>query len=278
MPPAAQGSTPESSARAQEDATASSEVSAQGAAGDDADGPDQAPAPIGGGVPALERTQLPSLGPDLIAALKQLALWGAHVDHVVLSSSQLGEALGLKQQTASKRILDLQAQGLISRRMGGRKQAIRLSDLGIATLRAELMDYQRIFEGVSQLHARGKVVSGLGEGGYYISMEPYMVQFEEKLHFRPYPGTLNVELDGPELAKLALLRTHSGLELRGFSHEGRTFGGAHLFHASIRGVTAAVVLPDRTHHTKTLEVISPHYLRGQLGLEDDTEVEVVVDL
>ncbi len=237
--------------------------------------PGSVPAPPPG---AAERAHLPPIDGELIAALKQLALWGAHEDFALLSSAQLGAALGIKQQTASKRILDLQARGLVVRRMGGRKQAVRLTDTALALLRAQLLDYQHIFEGTTQLHISGSITSGLGEGGYYISMEPYMRQFESKLLFRPYAGTLNVKLEPTEAAKLEMLRDRRGVPLEGFTSNGRTFGGAEMFHASLRGTPAAVVIPHRTHHEATLELISSLYLRGHLGLHDGDVVDVVVDL
>jgi len=42
-------------------------------------------------------------------------------------------------------------------------------------------------------------VSGKGEGRFYSSKRKYAEQFSENLGFLPYPGTLNVKLDGGEI-------------------------------------------------------------------------------
>ena len=40
----------------------------------------------------------------------------------------------------------------------------------------------------------GEVSSGLGEGRYYISRKSYIIQFQEKLGFIPFLGTLNIRV------------------------------------------------------------------------------------
>lgn len=41
----------------------------------------------------------------------------------------------------------------------------------------------------------GEVVSGLGEGRYFLSLPPYKEIFKKILGFEPYEGTLNLKLD-----------------------------------------------------------------------------------
>src|SRR5918912_644876 len=41
---------------------------------------------------------------------------------------------------------------------------------------------------------KGTIVSGMGEGAYYMSLAGYKKQFKEKLGYEPYPGTLHVKL------------------------------------------------------------------------------------
>jgi riboflavin kinase len=40
----------------------------------------------------------------------------------------------------------------------------------------------------------GRVVSGKGEGRYYMSLPPYKEKFKNILGFEPYEGTLNIKL------------------------------------------------------------------------------------
>ena len=100
----------------------------------------------------------------------------------------------------------------------------------------------------------------------------------ELLGFEPYPGTLNVALEGPEAAKLAELRAREGLLVAGFEDEGRTFGAVKCFPAQLLGVDAAAILPLRGHHEGVLEVIAPVNLRDKLGLQDGSEVAIEVAL
>ena len=125
----------------------------------------------------------------------------------------------------------------------------------------------------------GTVTSGLGEGGFYMSLEGYAKQFIEKLGFKPYPGTLNVRLR-PEYVKYRLyLDALPGIYIEGFSNGLRTYGGVKCFKASVHGLPAAVLIIERTHHgPDTIEVISPYKLRDALNIKDGDEVEILVNL
>jgi riboflavin kinase len=95
---------------------------------------------------------------------------------------------------------------------------------------------------------------------------------------RPFPGTLNLRLSGPEAAKLELLRQQPGLPLEGFEDNGRTFGKGRVFRARLGSIDCAVVLPDRTAHSDNLEVICEKHLRRSLGLRDGQMVRLEVQL
>jgi len=216
--------------------------------------------------------------PRDILVLKTLALLGGNEDFVVLSSRELGERLNTTQQTASLRILDLLKRGYLTRRVGARKQGLMLTNKGIEILRHEHADYMRIFEFTKELEIRGAIISGIGEGKYYISQTEYKKQFKEKLWFVPFPGTLNVKLSGSELSKLNILRESPGIEIEGFKKEGRTFGPGKCFLATINREDCAVVIPRRSHYTDVLEVISSQYLRDKLNLKDGDNVELHISL
>ena len=47
----------------------------------------------------------------------------------------------------------------------------------------------------------GEVTSGLGKGKYYMSKQVYQEEFDDKLGFRPFPGTLNLKVDEEERKK-----------------------------------------------------------------------------
>jgi riboflavin kinase len=216
--------------------------------------------------------------PQHLQTLKQIALMGGIHDFISISSSGLGKAMSLSQQSASKRILELLDLGLISRDLGTRAQRLKLTKEGVETLTREYADYKIIFELKDRLSISGTVTTGLGEGQYYIQQKEYKMQFEEKLWFEPYEGTLNIRLGGSDMFKLNILEDSEGILIKGFESKGRSFGDVMCFPAKMRNVECAVIMPVRSHHTDILEVISKHHLRSTLDLEDGNIVELTVFL
>ena len=140
-------------------------------------------------------------------ALRKIALLGGIDDLIAISSRELGDALNMSQQSASKRILELLDEKLITRDLGARKQRIKLTERGVDALKEEYNEYRRIFELEDHIFIHGAVTSGMGEGGYYICQEGYMKQFESVLGFKPYEGTLNLTIDKEDIGKLDLIRS-----------------------------------------------------------------------
>jgi riboflavin kinase len=213
---------------------------------------------------------------DRVRVLKALALLGAVSGEVLLSSGELAVRMGISQQSASGKILELVREGLVLRRMGPRKQALQLTPRAVAVLRKEHSDYLTLFERPEKLSISGQVASGFGEGGYYVGQEHYQRQFRRKLGMRPFPGTLNLRLSGAEEAKLELLRQQPGIPIDGFENNGRTFGKGRCFRARLSGLECAVVIPDRTLHSDNLEIICEKHLRKSLGLKDGQNVRLEV--
>lgn len=117
---------------------------------------------------------------------------------------------------------------------------------------------------------RGKILSGLGQAQYFLTREGYSRQFEAKLGFLPFPGTLNVLLEEPFPAE------RQAIKIEGFSEEGRTFGECRCYPIKLNGIDAAVVRPEKSRYpAELIEVIAPVKLRT-LGLEDGDTVEVIL--
>jgi riboflavin kinase, archaea type len=216
--------------------------------------------------------------PYLLQTLKELALLGAMQNKIELSSYELAQKLQTSQQTASRYLLELDTQQMITRELGVKKQLIQLTAAGTEVLETEYARYKQIFELSSKVVFKGKLISGMGEGKYYTAQKGYAEQFEKHLGFVPYPGTFNVEIEYIERNKLRLLRNFPGIVIDEFQAENRTFGGVVCFKAFINGNDGAIVLPKRSHYTTILECISPYHLREKLRLRDGDEVEVVVYL
>lgn len=213
-----------------------------------------------------------------VEALKQLALLGAMEEPVELASAEFANLLDLSQQSASRRLIELTQAGLVTREMGIRKQRILVTEEGRAVLRSEHLLYRRLFEHQANIALTGAVKAGLGEGRYYLSRPGYVTQFERHLGWAPYPGTLNLELPGPEANKLRFLRKHPAFTVEAFAAEGRTFGGVTCHPATVQGQPCATILPHRSHYTTTLEVVAPVRLRDALPCSDGQLLTVTVDL
>jgi riboflavin kinase len=211
-------------------------------------------------------------------ALRKIALLGGINNYVAVSSRELGEALGMSQQSASKRILELLDEKYLIRDLGARRQRIKITDLGVDELRKEYNEYRRIFELTDHVTLRGKIVTGMGEGGYYINQKPYMDQFHAKLDFRPFEGTLNVKVVEEDLGKLEVIRNMPGHVIDGFEKDGRTFGNVIAYKARIHNIDCAIVVPVRSHYEDTLELVCKYHLRRTLSLKDGDDVAVIADL
>lgn len=214
--------------------------------------------------------------PEAKECLKQLAKLGALHDFVYTSSSELAERLGVSQQTASRKILELVDGGWIHRKVTTRKQLIRVSPAGVDVLKHEAAEYKGLFASSERVKLRGRVVAGLGEGRYYISREGYTKAFLSLLGFEPFPGTLNVEIEPLDRDKMGELKEREGLLIKEFQSEGRTFGAVKCFRAEVDGVEAAAIFPLRSHHANVLELVSPAHLRSKLNLKDGDELLVTV--
>lgn len=214
----------------------------------------------------------------LVHTLKEIALLGAINNKIEISSFELAKQLGISQQSASRYLVELDKNGMITREFGIKKQLIRITNKGEDVLHKEYLDYQRIFELTDQVHFKGKIVSGMGEGRYYTEQKGYVDQFKQKLGFVPYPGTLNVEIELVERNKLRILKNHNAIDIDEFRTKDRSFGGVRCFKAEINGANGAIVLPLRSHYSNILEFISPEYLRKKLGLKDGDMVDIIIYL
>ena len=211
-------------------------------------------------------------------ALRKIALLGGMDDYIAVSSRELGEALDMSQQSASKRILELLDAKLITRDLGARRQRIKLTEAGVEELRKEYNEYRRIFELTDHVTIKGTVRTGMGEGGYYICQKQYMDQFNVKLNFKPYEGTLNIEIDKDDLNKLDIIRNSEGHEISGFTSEGRSFGKVIAYKAKIRNIDCAIVVPERSHYSNIIEIVCQYHLRRTLSISDGDKIEIKVEI
>jgi len=214
-----------------------------------------------------------------LQCLKTIALRGGCKGPVFVSSQSIGEMLAISPQTASRRLKGLEMQGFITRTIAADGQHVTLTGTGEEELRKEYQEYSRIFsEHNKGFVLNGTVVSGIGEGKYYMSLEPYRQQFNTHLGFEPYPGTLNIRLSSSSLPVRRKIEALNWIRIKGFSTDGRTFGDAKCLPCRIGTISCGIVMPGRTHYpADIIEVIAPMALRRKLGVEDTDTVTVEVD-
>lgn len=207
--------------------------------------------------------------------LKKLALLGAHNKPLEISSVEFASHMDTSPQTAARKLKILEDEMHIKRQIVHSGQLVSITKNGLEALQKERNDYQIIFGNGHKKFLTGKVITGLGEGQYYISLEGYRTQFIEKLGFTPYPGTLNVKLDAPSVDIRKGIS--ADLEISGFTKDNRTFGRGSCFNIMIMGINGAVIVPERTHYPEDIiEIIAPVNLRKYLKLRDGSTVEVEV--
>jgi len=211
-----------------------------------------------------------------ILSLKKLALLGAHQKTLELSSIEFAAHIDSSQQTAARKLKALEEEKLIKRKILPYGQLISITKYGIDLLQKEFNDYNGIFSGIESINIlSGNIITGLGEGQYYISLDGYRTQFIEKLGFDPYPGTLNVRLDtnSIEIRK----KIAQSIKISGFTDQNRTFGKGSCFRIRISDIEGAVITPERTHYPEDIiEIIAPVNLRNHLELKDGYNINVEV--
>ncbi|GGL27974.1 riboflavin kinase [Halarchaeum grantii] len=223
-----------------------------------------------------------AVGYDELAALKLLALDGARRGEVKVSCGDLAGRLDASTQTASRRLQALEEAGYVERDVVSDGQWVTITDDGDRVLQREYEDYRRVFETTADLELRGSVTAGMGEGRHYISLPGYKRQFEERLGYEPFPGTLNVELAERSRRERSAMESFDGVDIDEWEDDERTYGSATCYPAVLEadGDTydpVHVIVPDRTHHDETkVELIAADKLRDELGLADGDEVIVHV--
>lgn len=123
----------------------------------------------------------------------------------------------------------------------------------------------------------GKIVCGAGEAAYFTELDWVQRQCTDKLLFKPYPGTLNIEVDEGSLPVLRALVKKPGIQLLS---PDPNFCNARSLRASLGNVCGAIILPDegvKIHGHNIVELIAPVCLKETLGLENGDRVEVLVE-
>ncbi len=196
-----------------------------------------------------------------------------------ITTSTLAKKLDSSQQTVSRKIRELESQGMITRTSRSNGQIITLTEKGTRLLRKRYLELRELIERSKEsgISFGGNLVSGSGEGRYYVGQDKYFLQFNDKLGFRPFLGTLNIRLKTThDINAKNEIEKIRPIVVEGFKKEKRTFGGIRCYPCVInRKIKGTVVIPERTHHpSDVVEVIAPVYVRKALSLKEGDYVHV----
>ena len=198
-----------------------------------------------------------------------------------ITTSVLAKKLGSSQQTISRKIRELDDQGMIARTSHHKGQLISLTEDGRRFLRKRFLELKEVVELSKGEGASfgGNLISGSGEGRYYVGQDEYFLQFHDKLGFRPFLGTLNIRLKTThDINAKNEMEKIKPVVVEGFRKEKRTFGDIRCYPCIVnRRTRGAIVIPERSHHpSDVIEVIAPVYIRNTLSLKDNDYVHVEV--
>jgi riboflavin kinase len=153
-----------------------------------------------------------------IQTLSYLLSKGAKYNYVTITTSSLGKNIKKSQQAASKHLVELEQNNFIERLVNGRNISIKITTKGFSEMvKLSAILQKSLNSSPSYVELKGILVSGMGEGAYYMGLKGYTKQFKPKIGYIPFPGTLNVKLIKKFIKKqLNNLKFWRALKLRAF--------------------------------------------------------------
>ncbi len=217
-----------------------------------------------------------------ILTLTQLISKGAKHNFVPITTSSLAKSIQKSQQAASKHLLELERDGFIERLMSGRKVSVKITPKGYdEMLKLSSILKSNLDSFPSFVELKGTLVSGMGEGAYYMSLKGYTKQFKSKIGYVPFPGTLNVKLHQKEYVEAAQqFNTLEGIMIDGFSDGKRTYGWVKCFKAKLNNsINSELIILERTHHdTTVIELISKQNIRKIGKLKNGSKLTIRIPI
>jgi len=217
-----------------------------------------------------------------LLTLTQLLSKGAKHNFVPITTSSLGKSINKSQQAASKHLLELEQDGFIERILRGRNVSVKITAKGYSEM-VKLSSVLRtsLESAPSYVELKGTLVSGMGEGAYYMSLKGYTKQFKEKIGYVPFPGTLNVKLSKKEhIETVSQFYNRDCILINGFSDEKRTYGWVKCFNAKLNNlIDCELVILERTHHDNSvIELISKINIRKTAKLKDGSNLTIKIPI
>ena len=217
-----------------------------------------------------------------LLTLSYLLSKGAKYNYVTLTSSSLGKNIHKSQQAASKHLLELEQNKFITRIITGRKISVKITSKGFSEIVKLSSTLQKSLDSSpSHVDLEGTLISGMGEGAYYMGLKGYSKQFKSKIGYVPFPGTFNVRLDQKiHQESIKQFETLDGIKIKSFSDGKRTYGWVKCFSAKLNNtINCQLIILERTHHDDSvIELISKVSLRKNSKFKDGSKVSIKIEI
>ena len=217
-----------------------------------------------------------------LLTLSYLLSKGAKYNYVTLTSSSLGKNIHKSQQAASKHLLELEENKFITRIISGRKISVKITSKGFSEIVKLSSTLQKSLDSSpSHVDLEGTLISGMGEGAYYMGLKGYSKQFKSKIGYVPFPGTFNVRLDQKiHQESIKQFETLDGIKIKSFSDGKRTYGWVKCFSAKLNNtINCQLIVLERTHHDDSvIELISKVCLRKNSKFKDGSKVSIKIEI
>ena len=217
-----------------------------------------------------------------ILTLTYLLSKGAKHNFVTTTTSSLGKSIKKSQQAASKHLLELENSDFIERIISGRKISVKITPKGYSEMVKLSQALQKsLTSSSSNVLLKGTLVSGMGEGAYYMSLKGYTKQFKSKIGYVPFPGTFNVKLGKKEYTEtIRQFEGMEGMHIDGYSDGKRTYGWVKCFKAKLNSsFDCELIRLERTHHdTSTIDLIAKNNLRKTAKLSDGSKITITIPI
>jgi riboflavin kinase len=217
-----------------------------------------------------------------ILTLSYLLSKGAKHNYVTITTDSLGKNIKKSQQSASKHLLELEQNQFIERIISGRNTSVKITNKGFSEMVKLSTILQKSLNSFpSHVEIKGTLISGMGEGAYYMGLKGYTKQFKSKIGYVPFPGTLNVKID-QKIHQEAIKQfvNLNGININSFSDGKRTYGWVKCFPAKLNNsVDCNLILLERTHHDNSVvELISKLCLRKTAKLKEGSKITIKIPI
>jgi len=217
-----------------------------------------------------------------LLTLSYLLSEGAKYNYVTITTTSLGKNIQKSQQAASKHLLELEQNKFITRIINGRNLSVKITSKGFSEMvKLSSILQKSLDSSPSYVELKGTLVSGMGEGAYYMGLKGYTKQFKSKIGYVPFPGTLNVRLDQKiHQESIKQFETLDGIKIMSFSDGKRTYGWVKCFSAKLNNsINCELIMLERTHHDDSvIELISKTCLRKNTKLKDGSKVSIKIEI